>query len=211
MSEEASWRDALKDAEVPRDIQLDGQWYPAVVLGLGKTSARIGIEGVEDDGDGHWISGEDVKWAGKANSGGSVGPKATAAKDLLSPGDVVLVRRLLKEDGSFDRWSLRQTSDVQGAFMAMDVNSGRILAMQGGFPTVPLYLTGQLRRIGQPGSSFKPLSMRRLWTAGIHPPQSLWMRLLKSIRQKAFGLLKIPLENFTAQPRCAPALNSHGT
>ena len=198
LSEEASWRDALKDAEVPRDIQLDGQWYPAVVLGLGKTSARIGIEGVEDDDDGHWISGEDVKWAGKANSGGSVGPKATAAKDLLSPGEVVLVRRLLKEDGSFDRWSLRQTSDVQGAFMAMDVNSGRILAMQGGFSYSASVFNRATQADRQPGSSFKPFVYAAALDSGYSPatiivdapieintPEGLWTP--KNSSRKFYG------------------------
>ena len=82
----------------------------------------------------------------KANSGGSVGPKATAAKDLLSPGEVVLVRRLLKEDRSL----------IAGRFakpLTCRAHSWRWMLtavafwLREGFPTVPLCLTGQLRRI----------------------------------------------------------------
>mgnify|MGYP000042896329 CR=1 FL=1 len=44
--------------DVPRDVP---GWYPAVVLEVGEQDARIGIEGVENDGDGHWIPAEDVE------------------------------------------------------------------------------------------------------------------------------------------------------
>ena len=169
LSDEGSWRAALKAASVPRDIDLDGQWYPAAVLGFTNTSARIGIESVEDDEDGHWISGQDVSWAGKANETGSASPKAKSAKDLLSLGDVVLVRRILNEDGSFNRWSLRQISDVQGAFMAMDVNSGRILAMQGGFAYSDSVFNRATQAARQPGSSFKPFVYAAALDSGYSP------------------------------------------
>src|SRR5690606_16935532 len=42
LTDEASWRGALWDLQVPRDIP---GWYPAVVLELGDQDARIGIEG----------------------------------------------------------------------------------------------------------------------------------------------------------------------
>jgi penicillin-binding protein 1A len=97
LTSEDAWRAALSDIEVPRGIKLDGQWYPAVVLKLGKKSAQIGIEGVEEDEDGHWIPSRDVIWASKQKADGSLGPKAKRAPDLLSLGDVVLVRALLDE------------------------------------------------------------------------------------------------------------------
>ncbi len=51
----------------------------------------------------------------------------------MSLGDAIYVRALLDENKEFKRWTLRQISEVQGAFMAMDVNTGRVLAIQGGF------------------------------------------------------------------------------
>ena len=76
---------------------------------------------------------EDVRWARKKKEDGTLGPEAKVAGDLLVLGDVVLVREIKDAEGNFERWSLRQVSEVQGAFMAMDVNSGRVRAMQGGF------------------------------------------------------------------------------
>lgn len=163
----ADWKTALAEAEVPRDI--DG-WYAAVVLEVGESDARIGIEGVEDDADGHWIPAEDVQWARKRNEDGSLGPRAKVAGDLVTVGDIVLVRQMTKdEDGSFIRWTLRQVPEVQGAFMAMDVYSGRVLAMQGGFSYQDSVFNRTTQATRQPGSSFKPFVYAAALDSGFTP------------------------------------------
>ena len=169
LQDEAEWRDALSKVDVPRDIDLGGPWSPAVVLRIGKSAVRIGIEDVADDEDGHWIPNRDVTWARITQADGTLGKQAKAASDILKLGDVVLVRKLLKEDGSFDRWSLRQTSEVQGAFMAMDVNSGRVLAMQGGFSYETTVFNRSTQADRQPGSSFKPFVYAAALDSGYSP------------------------------------------
>ncbi len=150
----ADWRPALAEVEVPRDI---AGWSPAVVLEMGENDARIGIEGVEDDADGHWIPAEDVTWARKLNADGSFGRRGQVAGDLVAVGDVVHVRAVTSdEDGSFIRWSLRQIPEVQGGFMAMDVFTGRVIAMQGGFSYQDSVFNRATQATRQPGSSFKP-------------------------------------------------------
>jgi len=130
LGDEDAWRSALSDVKVPRDIDLENQWYPAVVLDVGERDARIGIESVPDDEDGHFIPAKDVAWARKRLENGKLGRKARVAGDLLEQGDVVLVRRMTKDsDGSFIRWTLRQVPEVQGGFMAMDVHTGRVLQL----------------------------------------------------------------------------------
>nr|WP_241865539.1 PBP1A family penicillin-binding protein [Paracoccus salsus] len=152
--DEAAWRGALYETRVPRDIP---GWYPAVVLELGANDARIGIEGIEEDADGHWVPAQDVTWARKLRADGSLAPRAQVAGDLVAVGDVVLVRALTR-DGSDDfmRWSLRQVPQVQGGFMAMDVNTGRVMAMQGGFSYQSSVFNRATQAMRQPGSSFKP-------------------------------------------------------
>jgi len=167
LGDETLWRAALKDIEVSRDVE---GWHPAVVLEVGKTHARIGIEGVADDADGHWIPPEDVKWARKQLEDGSLGRKATKAGDLLQVGDVVLVRQMTKDsDGSFIRWTLRQVPEVQGGFMAMDVNTGRVIAMQGGFSYQDSVFNRATQATRQPGSSFKPLVYATALDSGFTP------------------------------------------
>lgn len=177
LADEATWRTALAEAEVPRDITFNGQWYPAVVLDISDDEMRIGIEGVEETeaerqviprGDIDWISGNFF--------------------DNFAPGDVVLVRRMTSdEDGSFIRWTLRQVPEVQGAFMAMDVNTGRVLAMQGGFSYQHSVFNRATQAMRQPGSSFKPFVYAAALDSGYSPativvdapisidtPQGLW-------------------------------------
>jgi penicillin-binding protein 1A len=163
----ADWRPALTEVDVPRDI---AGWSPAVVLELGETDARIGIEGVEDDADGHWIPAEDVTWARKLQADGSLGRKAQVAGDLVAVGDVVLVRAVTNdEDGSFVRWSLRQIPEVQGGFVAMDVFTGRVLSMQGGFSYQDSVFNRATQATRQPGSSFKPFVYAAALDSGFTP------------------------------------------
>ncbi len=185
LGSEASWREALAAVDIARDI--DG-WKPAVVLEVGKSSARIGIEGVAEDADGHFIPPEDVTWARKRQADGRLGKKAQVAGDLLTVGDVVFVRAVTNDsDGSFVRWSLRQVPEVEGAFMAMDVDSGRVLAMQGGFSYQHSVFNRATQAQRQPGSSFKPFVYAAALDSGFTPativvdapievdtPQGIW-------------------------------------
>ncbi|MGR3466324.1 MAG: penicillin-binding protein 1A, partial [Shimia sp.] len=188
LGSEAEWRDALADVSVPRDIHRENTWHPAVVLEVGNNDARIGIEGVAEDGDGHWIPAKDVQWARPLREDGSRGPVARVAGDLLSVGDVVLVRQMTRDsDGSFIRWTLRQVPEVQGAFVAMDVNTGRVLAMQGGFSYQHSVFNRATQAKRQPGSAFKPFVYAAALDSGYTPatividapieintPQGLW-------------------------------------
>ncbi|MFK7762913.1 MAG: penicillin-binding protein 1A [Roseobacter sp.] len=170
LTDEKNWRAALALTDIARDIDLDGPWYPAVVLSVGDTSARIGIEGVVEDEDGHFITAKDVAWARKRPLEGSLGPKAQRAGDLLAVGDVVHVRAMTSDDdGSFLRWTLRQVPEVQGGFVAMDVNSGRVVAMQGGFSYQDSVFNRATQARRQPGSSFKPFVYASALDSGYSP------------------------------------------
>ena len=179
---EQDWRAALAEAQVPRDIE---GWYPAVVLARGSQDATLGIEG--QDGTAQ-LPAKDVQWARKRQADGRPGPKAKVAADLLEVGDVVLVRRMTADnDGSFIRWTLRQVPEIQGGFMAMDVNTGRVMAMQGGFSYQSSVFNRATQAQRQPGSSFKPFVYAAALDSGFNPativvdepitvntPQGLW-------------------------------------
>ncbi len=148
-----NWQAELRKVNVSRDIITDREWYPAVVLEVGN-NAVIGIEGFDELAT---IPAKDVQWARKLFPDGKRGPRAKAARDLLEVGDVVLVRKMLRDsDGSFIRWTLRQVPEIQGGFVAMDVNTGRVLAMQGGFSYQHSVFNRATQAQRQPGSSFKP-------------------------------------------------------
>ena len=185
---ETLWRAALAKAKVPRDV---AGWHPAVVLELGQTDATLGIEGVDAaqlEAEPPVIPARDVQWARKMLPGRERARQARVASDLLSVGDVVLVRRMT-EDGSdkFIRWTLRQVPAIQGGFMAMDVTTGRVIAMQGGFSYQSSVFNRATQAQRQPGSSFKPFVYAAALDNGYTPativadepitvntPQGLW-------------------------------------
>ncbi|WP_420863188.1 penicillin-binding protein 1A [Algirhabdus cladophorae] len=186
--DEATWREALSEVAIARDIHVENKWHPAVVLEVGQNEARLGIEGVPEDDDGHWVPAKDVQWARKRLPDGKLAKQARVAGDLVDVGDVVHVRKMTADsDGSFIRWTLRQVPEVQGGFMAMDVNTGRVLAMQGGFSYQNSVFNRATQARRQPGSSFKPFVYAAALDSGYTPativvdapievntPQGLW-------------------------------------
>ena len=164
--DEATWREALSNLRVPRDITLETQWFPAVVLETGAKGARLGIESVETAKGGNWVPPNDMEWARKRLRNGSLGPRG----ELVEVGDVVLVRRMVADaDGAFIRWTLRQVPEVQGGFVAMDVNTGRVIAMQGGFSYQASVFNRATQAKRQPGSSFKPFVFAAALDSGYTP------------------------------------------
>ena len=177
LQDSESWQAALADAEVARDITLDGKWYPAVILEIGDQQMRLGIEGVEETAaEPHVVPRDDIGWL------------PGSFTDEFKTGEVVYVRRMTEdESGAFIRWTLRQIPEVQGAFVAMDVNTGRVLAMQGGFSYQNSVFNRATQAKRQPGSSFKPFVYAAALDSGYTPativvdapieintPQGLW-------------------------------------
>ncbi|RAP42746.1 penicillin-binding protein [Rhodovulum viride] len=155
---EEHWRAALAATDVPRDIRLDGPWHPAVVLKIEDQQMRLGIEGVEaTEAEPPVVPRKDIGWLRgdfRAN---------------FKIGDVVLVRRMTGDDGGFIRWTLRQVPEIQGGFVAMDVNTGRVLAMQGGFSYQASVFNRATQATRQPGSSFKPFVYAAALDSGFTP------------------------------------------
>ena len=92
-------------------------------------------------------------------------PKITSLKQALSVDDIVIVQRpeeapdLLKDNpvlGEGNLYALGQRPSVEGAIVALDPHTGRLLALSGGydFRVSEFNRATQARR--QPGSAFKP-------------------------------------------------------
>ncbi len=164
--DEATWREALSDVQIARDVDLESKWHAAVVLEVTDQGARIGIEGVDADADGNWVPAKDMAWARKRLETGKLGPKGK----LVEVGDVVHIRAMVADDdGSFIRWTLRQIPEIQGGFMAMDVHSGRIIAMQGGFSYQHSVFNRATQAQRQPGSNIKPFVYAAALDSGYTP------------------------------------------
>ncbi len=177
MADEEAWRAALAALEMPRDITLDSPWLPAVVLGVEDQQLLVGIDGVvATEAEPQVVPREDIQWM----RGDFV--------ENFTVGDVVYVRRMVGDgDGAFLRWTLRQIPEVQGAFMAMDVDTGRVISMQGGFSYQASVFNRATQAQRQPGSAFKPFVYAAALDSGYSPativvdapieietPQGIW-------------------------------------
>ena len=164
--DEKSWREALSEVRVARDVDLESKWHVAVVLEVSDKGARVGIEGVDTATDGNWVPKKDMGWARKRLETGKLGPKGK----LVEVGDVVHIRAMVTDsDGSFIRWTLRQIPEIQGGFMAMDVHSGRVIAMQGGFSYQHSVFNRATQAQRQPGSNIKPFVYAAALDSGYTP------------------------------------------
>jgi penicillin-binding protein 1A len=151
------WGVKLADVKALSDI---APWRLAVVLDVGDTSARVGFQPAREPGgavskerETGTMTLEGVKWA-KPTSGPIKGKTPTKVSQVLEPGDVVYVEPLAGKDGQF---RLRQMPEVSGAIVAMDPQTGRVLAMVGGFSYDQSQFNRATQALRQPGSAFKPL------------------------------------------------------
>jgi penicillin-binding protein 1A len=144
------WGAKLAEVKALSDV---APWRLAVVLEADDASARVGLQPGREPGgalskerETGTIALEGMKWA-KAR-----GKTPTKVSQVLSPGDVVYVEPL--GGGQF---RLRQVPEVSGAIVAMDPQTGRVLAMAGGFSYDQSQFNRATQALRQPGSSFKPL------------------------------------------------------
>ena len=96
---------------------------------------------------------KDIRWKQRLASDTGPARAVKSMTDLLQVGDVVYVTQA---DGGPNEYRLRQVPQVEGALVAMDPHTGRVLAMVGGFSYAESQFNRATQAQRQPGSSFKP-------------------------------------------------------
>jgi penicillin-binding protein 1A len=151
------WGTKLAEVKALSDI---APWRLAAVLETTDQSARIGLQPGRDpsgsvvkERETGTIALEGVRWA-KAASGPTRGRTATKVSQVLEVGDVIYVEPIAGKEGQF---RLRQIPEISGAMVAMDPQTGRVLAMVGGFSYDQSQFNRATQALRQPGSSFKPV------------------------------------------------------
>lgn len=166
-----NWADALKSAVKPlmenRKLVEDlSPWRPALVLTTNGDHARIGFP----DGAEGVIPFEEIKWARKYIDANNVGEEVQAITSVLSRGDIVYVEPITEENAESDNlYALHQVPAVNGAFVAIDPHTGRVLAMVGGFSFQLSEFNRALQARRQPGSTFKPFVYAAALDSGYTP------------------------------------------
>ena len=147
------WLNRLAEIKAPKGL---GLWRLAVVRELGEKTAEIGL----DDGRLGSIPLAEMKWARLWLEGEKRGPVLRRPADALKVGDVVAVSQIFETekgepypDNSF---ALKQIPEIEGALVALDPHTGRILVMSGGFSYEKSQFNRAVQAHRQPGSAFKP-------------------------------------------------------
>ncbi|MCH7930900.1 MAG: penicillin-binding protein 1A [Proteobacteria bacterium] len=159
------WAERLAAVEAPPGA---GDWRLAVVLGLDAAAAYIGL----GDGSPGVVPVEQLTWARKWRKGQRIGPKVKHPSDVVSPGDVVLVEALADEapaEGAAAAYALRQIPQVNGALVALDPHTSRVLAMAGGYSFAISEFNRATQAMRQPGSAFKPIVYLAALDGGFTP------------------------------------------
>ena len=141
----------------------------AAVLGVDEESAEIGFA----DGTRGRIPLAEMKWARPSLKDQKVGPRVGRPADALSPGNVVAVEPApMPEKGEpypEGTYALRQIPAIEGALVALDPHTGRVLAMVGGYDYRRSQFNRATQAMRQPGSAFKPFVYLAAMDSGYTP------------------------------------------
>ncbi len=162
----ADWSDRL--SRVPPPPGMD-DWRLAVVLGLDRDAADIGFA----DGLRGIIPLAELKWARPWLEGQRVGAAVNKPSDVLALGDVVAVEPMQANEkgGAYPAgtFGLRQLPEIEGALVALDPHTGRVLAISGGYSAERSEFNRATQALRQPGSAFKPFVYLAGLEAGYTP------------------------------------------
>ena len=152
--EAETWAEQLDGAEILEGLP---DWERALVLFTTDKVAQIGFV----DGRTGEIPINALQWAREPLEGQKVGASPGSVEDLMTAGDVIYVEPIVEDsygetvpDGTY---GLRQVPEINGALVALDPHTGRVLAMVGGFSFDDSEFNRANQAKRQPGSAFKPI------------------------------------------------------
>jgi penicillin-binding protein 1A len=169
----------------------------AVVTSLGPTAAEILLR----NGTAGRLPLEELAWARPVQQDGRLGPRPRAPADVLAAGDVIVVEPVSADAKGnpypVGTYALRQIPEVEGALVALDPHTGRVLAMVGGYDFKRSQFNRATQASRQPGSAFKPVVYLAALDAG-YTPSTLILDAPFVIDQGP-GLPKWRPDNYTRQ------------
>jgi penicillin-binding protein 1A len=168
------WQSRL--VEIDQTDGLD-RWQLAVVLEVAQDGATVGFP----DGSTGFLPLAELSWARAELEGGGLGPQVSHPDQVLAPGDVVWVEELAAEPSETQdeaaaapsdaprKFTLRQPPEVEGAVVAMNPHTGRVLAISGGYSFKRSVFNRATQALRQPGSALKPFVYLAGLASGLSP------------------------------------------
>jgi penicillin-binding protein 1A len=144
------WRDTGLSIDIDNDWQTQlrvaalgtgfPDWKKAVVLSKSATSARIGFS----DGSTGTLPESAARMPRRGGGG--------TAFANIRPGTIIIVKQM-----GLNSYAIRSIPEVGGGFVAEEVHTGRVMAVQGGFDVIGSSYNRATQALRQPGSAFKPI------------------------------------------------------
>ncbi|WP_375677433.1 penicillin-binding protein 1A [Bartonella sp. AS69XJJH] len=136
------------------------EWRLAVVLSTNPNKVEIGLQPqreasgiLSEKRELAVLSEADSKWALHVVKENGYRKTVQSLSHVLQVGDVVFVEKLSNTNNTY---RLQQIPKVEGAIVAMEPHTGRVLAMVGGFSFAASEFNRATQAYRQPGSAFKP-------------------------------------------------------
>jgi len=137
-----------------------GSWHLAAVTAIDAGGATLALTG---GGSGR-LPLDELRWARRTLDDQRVGAGVRQTRDVVDPGDIVLVEPLAAAvpgkgrpaPNVAPRYALRQIPDVSGGVVVMDPKTGRVFALVGGWSFQQSQFDRATQAKRQPGSAFKP-------------------------------------------------------
>jgi penicillin-binding protein 1A len=142
---------ALKELRDDEDLRL------GIVMAASPRELSLRLA----SGDNVVVKGDALKWVQAALS-----PKAKPQLALVRGS---IVRVVLVQRGKTQEWQLAQWPQAEGAYVAIDPNTGRIRSLVGGFAFSRNQFNRATSAARQPGSAFKPLLYSAALDHGLMP------------------------------------------
>src|SRR5205814_322018 len=136
------WEQEFARIQQRRPLNAPSSWQLAVVTAVGPQAATIaGVANGNGEGGEGTIPFAEMTWARPNLPNQNVGNPPARPANVVSVGDVIVVEKLTRPTGSAadakpyppKTYGLRQIPNVNGAVIVMDPQTGRILAMSGGW------------------------------------------------------------------------------
>lgn len=143
-----NWQGALLNTNIALDYE---DWRAAIVIARDGDAWRLGFA----DGS----EGSLPRWGAQLPKRGT----GTPAFGTLAPGDIIAVAP------SAGQFALRSVPKISGGFVVQEPQSGRILAMQGGFDASLQSFNRATQAMRQPGSTIKPIVYAAALEHGMTP------------------------------------------
>ncbi len=122
--------------------------YVIEVLSQGKKNVKIEFKNAS------WARPQTIRKDDKNRLNIYLGPKYKNFRQFISKGDIIIAKENKNKNTTY--YSLSQIPKVNGAIVALDPNTGRVLAMSGGYNFQKSEFNRATQAKRQPGSAFKP-------------------------------------------------------